>query len=367
MLRLEALDTVFFRGGNPFNKSGDNWVHSVFPPAPSVFYGALRSTYFSGNVPQIAKANKEDDPTKNLKIKGIFMQTETAVYFPMPLDLVKYKDNEEKVISLVLKENMLISNCTTEMILWPPADMIVENIEDGLLDDISFAGYLSGKGQEFPYRKLSEFITDEPKIGIGLDSITGTAKDELLYRTGMIRPEASYLAGKGASKLRTRKLKILLDYEGLSLPCRGLMKAGGENKAMVYEHCEDERIQELTNIDWSGVKGKRFKVYLATPAKFANGWVPGWIDEVKLTGTYKGTLLKLLTAAVGKYIPIGGFDMKEKRPKPMYRAVPAGSVYYFEILDDSDLVEVMNKFHYTNISDFDSQQGFGLAFAGGIL
>lgn len=366
MLRLEALDTIFFRDGKPFNKDGDNWVNSLFPPAPSVFYGALRSAYFAENISQFAKANEDDDPTKNLKIKGIFMQVGETVYFPLPLDLVKNKDKNEEVFPLVLHENSFVSNCPTEMVLRPPADNSVENIEGGLLDDISLGSYLFGNNQELPFRRLSDFVTYEPKVGIGLNKTTGIARDGLLYRVGMIRPEALLSYGKGLNSLKTRKLKILLDYEGLPLPLRGLMKVGGESKAMLYEHCEDEGIQGLKNIDRFRKKGKRFKVYLATSAKFANGWLPGWIDERTLTGTYKGIMLKLLTAAIGRYVPIGGFDMKEKRPKPMLRAVPAGSVYYFEVLDGSDLAEVMDSFHYANISDFDGQQGFGLAFAGGI-
>lgn len=365
MLRLEALDTIFFRDGKPFNKDGDNWVNSMFPPAPSVFYGALRSTYFAENISLFTKANKDDDPTKNFKIKGVFIQVERTVYFPLPLDLVKNKDQNKVVFPLVLHENSFVSNCPTEMVLKPPADERVENIEEGLLDDISLNSYLSGNNQELPFRRLSEFITHEPRVGIGLNYTTGTAREGLLYRAGMIRTETSYLSDKGPNISKTRKLRIILDYEGLLLPFRGLMKVGGESKAMAYEHCVDEEIQDL-NIDRSRIKGKRFKVYLATPAKFSNGWLPGWIDERTLTGTYKGTLLKLLTAAIGRYVPIGGFDMKEKRPKPMFRAVPAGSVYYFEVLDGSDLVEVINKFHYVNISDFDGQQGFGLAFAGGV-
>ena len=361
MLKLKALDTFFFRDGKPFNKDGDNWVSSLFPPAPSVFYGALRSTYFAENISQFAKANQGGDPTQKLKVKGVFMQVGGTVYFPLPLDLVKEKDKDKGVLPLALQENNFISNCRTEMVLKPPKKLKVENIEGGLLDDLSFKDYLSGDFLELPYRKLSEFITFEPKIGIALNSATGTAKEQHLYRVEMIRPEASCLTGE----LRSGKLNILVDYDKLSLPPQGLMKVGGENKAMAYEHCEDDEIPCI-DMDWSQAKGKRFKVYLATPAKFAKGWLPKWIDEESLVGTYKGVKLKLLTAAVGRYIPIGGFDIKKNQPKPMFRAVPAGSVYYFEVLDDSDLTEVLNKFHYENISDFDGQQGFGLAFAGGI-
>ena len=141
------------------------------------------------------------------------------------------------------------------------------------------------------------------------------------------------------------------------------MKVGGESRAMLYEHCETEDIGGL-NMDYSGMGGDKFKVYLATPAKFKKGWLPDWIDEETLIGKFNGISLKLLTAAIGKCVPIGGFDMKRKKPKPMLRAVPAGSVYYFKILDGCNLGEAMSCFHYSNISDFDAKQGFGLAFAG---
>ncbi len=48
---------------------GENtWPDTVFPPYPSVIYGALRSTYFANHINELGKANREDDPTKKLRI-----------------------------------------------------------------------------------------------------------------------------------------------------------------------------------------------------------------------------------------------------------------------------------------------------------
>ena len=74
--------------------------------------------------------------------------------------------------------------------------------------------------------------------------------------------------------------------------------------------------------------------------------------------------LKLITAAVGKPIPVGGWDMAKGKAKPTYRAVPAGSVYYFELKDKNRINNLINAFHYQNISDKRSKEGFGLAFIG---
>ena len=360
MLSLEALDTLFFRDGLPFNKEGDNWVNCLFPPAPSVIYGALRSLYFAENISEFSKANQDNDPTRNLKIKGIFLQAEDTVYFPLPFDLVKNKG--DKIVSINPEKADFVSNCLTEMVLMAPEDEEVKNVESGLLDDISLKDYLSGNNQYLPYRGLSEFVTNEPKVSIGIDIIKGLAQDGMLYRVGMIRPELLYTSGQKIGRRKSRKIRILVDYEGLPLPFRGLIKVGGEGKVMSYKHCREEGLG--LNINWPEVRGNMFKVYLATPAKFSKGWLPDWIDERSYTGIYEGISLKLMTAAIGRYVSIGGFDMKNKQPKPMLRAVPAGSVYYFQVLDGSDLEEVMAAFHYSNISDFDKEQGFGLTFAG---
>jgi CRISPR-associated protein Cmr3 len=58
--------------------------------------------------------------------------------------------------------------------------------------------------------------------------------------------------------------------------------------------------------------------------------------------------------------------MAENKPKPMYRAVPEGSVYYFKLLDNSEEERVREAFHLKNISDINAEEGFGLALVGGV-
>ena len=55
--------------------------------------------------------------------------------------------------------------------------------------------------------------------------------------------------------------------------------------------------------------------------------------------------------------------MLKGRPKPMKRAVPAGSVYYFELLE-GDLEKVKDLMHCRSISEYNAEQGFGISFVG---
>ena len=352
IIQIDPLDTLFFRDGKPFRMGEDTWSNSIFPPSPSVIYGALRGAYFATHIDELKKANREDDPTKDLEIKGIYLKINDEFYFPMPMDCVKQKDSQksEGFISLPTSKKEFVSN-------YPKLDKIlisnnkVENIQNAILDIITFEDYLNGTVNKIVYSKIDDYLINEPKIGIALSSQTHSSQEGMLYRVDMKRLENN----KG------EKINIVVDFEKLDLPKEGLIKFGGEGKAAKYSEYKENNIA----IDFSEFKDNdnQFKIVLTTPAIFKNGWLPDWIDEDNLKGEYRKLKLKLLTAAIGKPIHIGGFDIKEKKPKPMYKAIPAGSVYYFE-LEDGDIEEVKNIFHQKTISDIYPEQGFGIVYVG---
>lgn len=362
IIRVKALDTLFFRDGRPFYVGEDNVASGIFPPFPTVVYGALRSAYFSRNMEDLKLANCPGDPTGSLCIKGLYLQMGEDIYFPLPADCVKLKEEKDnKALLLQPRKAPDASSCPTPMVLASPVEEEVKVVEAGILDHIAINDYLNLQTEEFYYRELSDYILPEPKTGIGRNKKTGTAEDHMLYRVNMQRLETGMQKGT-----KSMEVSILVEFTGLDLPDRGLLKLGGEGKAVYYETLTKD---EMANISFAAPapKGKRFKLYLVTPAVFAGGWLPRWLDEDTLTGEYSGIKLKLLAAAVGKYLHVGGFDIKKNQPKIMRRAVPAGSVYYLEIIS-GDMAEAVKAFHRVNLSDYDSYaaQGFGLTFVGGV-
>ncbi|MDK2836502.1 MAG: CRISPR-associated protein Cmr3 [Thermosediminibacterales bacterium] len=359
-IKIEALDTLFFRDGRPFTMGSETWANGIFPPPPSVIYGALRSAYFAENIDELHKAKTEEDPTRNLKINGIFLNIGESIYYPLPLDCVKHKKSEEDkcAFMLSLDDNNVISSCLTQMLLKSPDNREVETVEGGILDSISFEDYLSLRGKNFFYKKISEYVLLEAKIGIGKNkqTLTTDVENGRLHRVGMNR-----LASRMGTGRETETLSLVVDFTGLRLPERGFLRLGGEGKAAFYN-----RIEDLDIVKSAGLKGKRFKLVLTTPAIFERGWMPRWINRERLKGEYEGIKLKLLTAAVGKYLSIGGFDIKDKKPKPMRRAVPTGSVYYFELFNERDMAKVADVFNYKSISDYNREEGYGVAFVGGV-
>ena len=170
-------------------------------------------------------------------------------------------------------------------------------------------------------QSLSNYITLEPKIGIGRDDATrGTGGDAegLLYRVGMQRLEGKQVGSK---------LEIIVEFEGLEdFEDKGFLRLGGEGKAANYETTTAYKqldLSERLNDD------SQLKLYIATPTIFSNGWCPDWLA----LGNLKGIEVSLDTCALGKPQYIGGFDLEKQKPKKMYKAIPAGSVYYLKTND----------------------------------
>lgn len=359
-IKIDALDTLFFRDGKPFTMGAETWASGIFPPAPSVIYGALRSIYFSDHIGELSKANSESDMSLNLKINIICLLIGSKEYFPLPLDCAKEKGSREnKTVMLKPEPLNTISNCPAKYILRSDGNKKIESADDGWFDALSLNHYLKSPSDSdgVHFIKLSDHVLTEPKIGIGREALTHTTKDGMLYRAGMRRLESAM-----KHRRNTEKCYIAADFEELKIPDKGVMKIGGEGKAAAFEKIE------TVNIDAPQIEGKIFKLYLSTPAILKNGWLPERLDSKTLEGNYNGIRLKLLTAAIGKPLYIGGFDIKKREPKPMRKAVPAGSVYYFEVVENANNISIIDAFHGKAISDEenDCRQGFGIVFVGAV-
>lgn len=349
VLELDALDTLFFRNGKPFEMEDESWAEGIFPPFPSVIYGALRSAYFAQKGSEFVKANKGCDPTIHLTIKNFYLKSGSISLFPMPLDCVKEKDDGEDVYHILqLKNdvNALHSQEKSQCVLIQPEslgdEVLLESATDELIDQEQLSTYLQFQTIESAYN-LRSFVSKEKKVGIGKDKFSGTSSDTgQLYRVTMNRPSTE-----------TDRITFVVEYSGLDLSRASFLKLGGEGKVV---SCSESAITAITPPDSGADTDGFFKIYLATPAIFEKGWYPELEN------------IDILAGAVGKPIPVGGFDMKSKYengkwrpfPKPLRYAVPAGSVYYCK----GDIGDAIEKYHGKTISKQRGKEGFGIAFVG---
>lgn len=354
-IQISAFDTLFVRDGKPFSMGEDTWASGIFPPPPSVFYGALRTRYFSEHPDQLRLANRERDPTGKLEIQKIgYLLREgnsTEQIFPAPYDLMIDKDVEDDDNSglglLRYEDQAPISSSELALLRIEGKDNIEATGGESFINDAQFIDYLNGKTPSSVIEK-SKLWSTEPKLGIAKDRFTGSSQTGKLYRVGMVRPS---------------QLDIYLTFTGLEteIAKSGMIKLGGEGKAAQYHNFDAENFEAPTPV------GNRFKIYFATPALFKNGFLPNVTE-----GIWKKHDIRVLAVASGKPVFLGGFAMKSKNagkgqaPKPMRKAVPAGSVYFVEV--GGDISAAIEAIHGHCISDMFSDddcpanQGFGLAY-----
>ena len=362
VVRLTPSDTLFFRTGRPFTMGSESWADCLFPPFPRTLYGALRTflIFQRGTLEEFYGGKYEEDlgtPEKKGKmvIRGPLLSREENLYFPVPRDLVVLKGGKKELVPLALQElkrEVFVSDWGTECTLVYRGEGIAEEAE-GWLEECSLRTYLQGGTgvKDLELRDGRELFREEPRIGIARDRQTLTAREGYLYRIPMVRLEEG--------------VALLLEVEGVQdFPKRGILRLGGEGKVVFLESVQGNLRERLGSFWNSGEcqDSEIFKVYLVTPAIFRRGYLPEWIGD-DFRGKKEGLELQLLGAAVGKPLPVGGWDMSRSTPKEVRRAVPAGSVYYFRLLGGR-WDEVIRTFHFQNISDIDPEEGFGLSLVG---
>lgn len=367
IIEINAFDTLFFRDGRPFVMGEDHWTNSIFPPNMSTIYGALRTAYFIENMKVFEKLrvnnelNTEKDPTKNLRIKKMFYRIKNDdnanFYYNMPLDLIalkeesnieRYKSEESKkykVHLLKIKQNKYISSNPLTYLLY--YDQPVKSITDGIINKYMIEDYIKGETDKIEACMISDYLLDEAKIGIGIDKNLGISKESRLYRIDFKRP---------------KDLSLIVEFDGLEIKEESVIRIGGEGKYVSYRECKEYMlISDSFNVIKDVNINNRFKISLLTPAIFKNGWIPMWINEEDFifeSGKFK---IKLVAAAIGKYILIGGYDIANNKPKLMLKAVPAGSTYYFEIVEGNSK-DIIEYFHMKSISDIMQNEGYGISF-----
>ncbi|HOQ40249.1 MAG TPA: type III-B CRISPR module-associated protein Cmr3 [Fervidobacterium sp.] len=366
--RVKPFDTLFFKAGRPFSAGSDSWTDISFPPFPSTFYGALRSflIFNSGTLEEFANGTHKLQSvigrrTVNvieygtLTLNGTYMVKGGFPYFPAPLDLV-LNDNKAEPVIFGKKSELFHSNYELDnYLIWKKNSQVDE--AKGWIDDSNLMDYLKNRTNSFEIVQSSEFLNIEEKIGIARDNETFTSKEGFLYRIPLVRLSDDTV--------------FVIDFDGIDgsiLPSSGVLKLGGESKAAKFNIEKEDLLSALKNIDFKFDNGY-FKIYLATPAIFKNGWLPSWIDPSNYEGEYNDIKVKLVACALGKSISVGGWDLVRGAPKPARRAVPAGSVYYFKILNTVNTERIRSTFHFRSISDnfgdIDySKEGFGLSILG---
>ena len=376
---LKPNDVLMFRDGRPFAGGEDHYARGVFPPSPSTFYGALRSKILSECFPDFEGYKRgvnipEDVKTVvgmkgnygTLEIRGFFIARERGntfePLFGLPFDVVKKKEGEGYTYLRpddgLLADTGFRSNLFNEMTflrpLWCRTGERVE-YESGFMDLVNFERYLLG---EVPvsFIQRDKICLKEERVGIKKSRIRRSVVSGALYSVEYFR-----LNEDTESKDSTGFL-LHISGDGGLLPDSGLLRLGGDHRSCYY-HEVDYRMPKVERVKEYVESRRRFKLILLTPAYFEKGWLPDFVRGDG-TGRVNGVKFRLISAAIGRYSNIGGFDLLRNRPKEIKRYVPPGSVYFFEI-EDGDIEGIFDAFWLKSISGEKAKEGFGLTIIGG--
>jgi CRISPR-associated protein Cmr3 len=367
-LLFEPVDVLLFRKSKPFTAGESFWARSVFPPPPAPFIGAIRSKIIAENNVSFDDYNKRARTARRIIDKignasslgaieaaGPFLcdrnGEQLEVYFPAPLDVLERKpDRQGNLLQPYQSPWPVTSNSPLNWLLRSTEEAGVPP-EGKFLSAGALRQYLEGtRGLEI---KGNDLAMRELRVGIEFSGAR-TAAEGKFYSIEFLRLHED----------ASRKVGFLMKLDGIDSVNKtkeGILKIGGEGRASAY--CDvtgklPNGMVELIEGDFlvSKLAGKtRFKLYLASPAIFEDGWLPGGLTKNGDSFTLKiGSLdCKVVTAAVGKPVLIGGWDLAKKKPRPNRKAVPAGSVYYFEKiggpLTAQDVKTLRERFHFKSI------------------
>lgn len=350
LLFIEPYDIFMPRGNSHWGVNSGDYGQIQMLPTPSIFAGAIRSfiavhdadafeAIKKGNLPNDSKYARSlgtlEEPGE-FRIKNVLLvQKKDKGYEPiysMPGDITIFDNSDVRMAkpvalpSVIKHQNHLPYSAVLKAPAKKPSGKYYLSCK-------GYEKYINGYEITFDdLISISSLWQTEMRVGIGLDSNTGTAKEGMLYSAESI----SFKENIG----------FLVEVEGADdvLPSDGTLSLGGDQRAADYCLISVNQFQyDLKNIE----QKKKFKLILTTPAIFNNGWLPDNIEKIgeDYYLKYKDCSAKLVCAAINGYETVSGWNMVKNMPKVAMKSVPAGSVYWFENFEGalSSLNELLNK------------------------
>lgn len=410
---IDALDVLVFRDARPFEAGETHLSSSVFPPPPPTVLGMLRAALLEKGLqaagtdfdayrdaPSGSDAVVDDlrmrfghgsDSFGTLRMRGPFVYFEgdaPGFWFPPPLDAVQ---DGRRLVPLRPAAALLANQSSsggqvaagaaarqlTPLGLRAGSGREPEAPGVAFLHAATLVSLLADNDAPVDRELETRLVYNETRTGIQLDERKVTVPG-MLYSQQVVRPAPG--------------MRLVVDVEGDGVAGLGdaLRPLGGEGRmAWTAGQGGGSAIGAALAELESGAQGQelreavrynrgRFKLYLATPAIFARGWLPDGIDPVTLEGTFAGRRYRLVSAAIGKAQQFSGWDLLCNRPKPMRSAVPAGSVYFLEPTAEisagelADVVEALFAAHHvrpypcdpSGATGYPDHQGFGVTLVG---
>lgn len=416
-IRVTPRDPIIARDGRPFSAGlrarSLDWLY------PSVLAGSLR-TRLGQLVGKLDKSLLECEVAGGLPVlEGHSSDGDAHIgqlYFPAPADaLARSTRGGFEVFAARPTEPWAGCGCDLPPhdgllpVMLPdvvrdefkPADVprfwSTERMEQWLVEPAADSEGRSGLVKP-PFKPWPEGFLAGPRkderMHVKMNPLSGTGEEEMLFQT-------TGLDIAGLREHACRKEKGAVDTPAwLSVrvrPAQQLREAaegldtwgplGGERRIVHWRRneplpagweCPDVVRRALKSAGGSGPARVGVRMVLATPGLFKRGWLPDWLNgssgpgaplegmPLLSNGKQIDVRLRLCGACVDRWRPISGWSLEAGSfgPKPVRRMVPAGAVYFFQVIEGN--AEKLSDAWMESVCDEpqDGSDGFGLALWG---
>ncbi|MGI6365387.1 MAG: type III-B CRISPR module-associated Cmr3 family protein [Bacillota bacterium] len=353
---LEALDTLFFRDSRPFimGETDSRGIMSSFPPAMSTLQGAVRTALAmgqgwrkNGEVAWPEEVLGSFDNLGNLRLQGPYLARNTArgleFLFPFPASVVRSKD---KFLHLMPDEEATWTDLSANSRL--PKITEVEDLNEVGELWLTCPGLAKILAGQQPLAdevvKSSDLWRYENRAGIQINERTRTVEQGALYSLAHIRPYS--------------ELRLALIVSGIPVhwhqAAPHLVPLGGESR-MVKVHIQDyfDLLPTFPDFPTNGDK-LRFSVTLITPGHFGKlinsdteplTQVQRAVENVVRRGPLP-QFGDCVSACIPKLTRVGGWDIINRRPRPLRPVIVPGSTWFYETeIDRRDEVVSLHGSH----------------------
>jgi len=371
--KITPMQPLIFRDGKPFG-TDDNIADTLAFPTPSTIAGAMRTAWAESNGRDYNKALK-----KSVFGPLLFCNKTNELLLPTPADSVCLKPEKESKSKIFRLTPQCISDAEEG------TDLPNQNLKPVFIKSQEKAKPAKDAAKFWYYPNMLNWLMDDSTDALeaedfGISNLPIETRTHVGINPAKKTAEAGHLfqtAGLDFGNQRRQSENTIQwgwNDESYSLACQfqeeipaTLRTIGGEARLSniqpankLFPDCPNELAKTIN-------KSKAFRLILITPAIFEKGYLPSWIDEETMQGNLHGVVVRLHAVAVPRWQAGTSWDMDSARSKTgkgmrtLKRLAPAGSVYWFEILEGQMHIE---GFWLTNISDERENDGYGLTLPG---
>jgi CRISPR-associated protein Cmr3 len=371
---IQPRDPLIFRDGKPFNATPGARAQSLPFPYPSTLAGGVRTR--AGRDASGKFDSQQIDSLLHQSIRGPLLvaldESGKLVewLFPAPADsLIVEADDKLQGQRYWVRPVDLPAGAATNLEPglpvsvnpvvkqkphakaprfwnWETMQAWLEHPNDAALVDLSKIG-ITG-------------LTPEGRVHVRIDAEAGTASEGFLFQTSGL--EFSTMPQVGNQKALSKFQQYALAVEADADLEPGVDFLGGERRVVHWTR-SSETLPACPNTIRKAIAGqKHCRLLLATPAVFAQGYLPK-----RVCHNTPGLKVAIVAAAVPRYRAVSGWDAQLGTQKASRRLTPAGSVYFLSLEGDEPAIEqFMDGVWMNTVSDDEQERrdGFGLALLG---